>query len=216
MQWSMVSNGVFSMTLDLYLAFVGATVVLMLIPGPNVGLIVANSLAHGSRYGLMTVAGTSSAMAIQLAAVTLGMTTLLGILADVFQWLRWIGVVYLFYLAISALRSPIVDLTKTRAEPRSMTGIYLRGLLVSLTNPKTLLFYSVLLPQFVVERSNILSQLLLLSVTFLALALLIDSLWAVLSAKALPLLGPSARLRNRLTASFYLCAGFGLALARKP
>ena len=62
------------MSLALYAAFVAATTVLMLIPGPNVALIVANSLAHGARYGLMTVAGTSAAMVAQLTATALGLS----------------------------------------------------------------------------------------------------------------------------------------------
>src|SRR4051812_30145370 len=81
--------------LDLYLAFIAATSVLMLIPGPNVALIVANSVAYGSRYGFLTVAGTSSAMLPQLALAALGMTAALGAAAEWFEWIRWLGVLYL-------------------------------------------------------------------------------------------------------------------------
>ena len=85
----------------LYLAFVAAVTVLMLIPGPNVALIAGNSVAYGPKYGVLTVAGTSSAMVIQLALTALGMTELLGTLGTWFEWLRWIGVVYLFYLGVA-------------------------------------------------------------------------------------------------------------------
>jgi homoserine/homoserine lactone efflux protein len=78
----------------LLFAFVLATVVLMLIPGPNVALIVANSVAYGAQYGLLTVAGTSSAMVAQLALTALGMTELLGTLGVWFEWVRWAGVGY--------------------------------------------------------------------------------------------------------------------------
>ncbi|MBV9516825.1 MAG: LysE family transporter, partial [Hyphomicrobiales bacterium] len=100
------------MSLELYLAFVAATAILILIPGPNVALIVANSVAHGSRFGLLTVAGTSSAVIIQLLLTVAGMTTFLSIMANWFEWLRWIGVAYLVYLGIRAWRAPPVDLTK--------------------------------------------------------------------------------------------------------
>ena len=70
------------MSLELYLAFVAATVILILIPGPNVALIVANSVAHGSRYGLLTVSGTSSAVVIQLLLTVAGMTTFLSVMAE--------------------------------------------------------------------------------------------------------------------------------------
>jgi homoserine/homoserine lactone efflux protein len=204
------------MTLGVYLAFVAATTVLILIPGPNVGLIVANSIAHGTRYGLMTVAGTSAAMVLQLAVAMIGMTTVLTSLAHAFEWLRWIGVAYLLFLALSAWRAPAVDLTRTPAQPRAMTEIFLRGFLVSLTNPKTLLFYGVFLPQFVDAGGNVVGQLFLLSLTFLAIAVVLDGLWAVLSAKARGLLAARGGVRNRLAAAFYVCAGIGLALARRP
>ncbi|MBV8447809.1 MAG: LysE family transporter, partial [Hyphomicrobiales bacterium] len=76
------------MSLELYLTFVAATAILILIPGPNVALIVANSVAHGSRYGLLTVAGTSSAVVIQLLLTIAGMTTFLSVMANWFEWLR--------------------------------------------------------------------------------------------------------------------------------
>ena len=204
------------MTLGVYLAFVAATTVLILIPGPNVGLIVANSIAHGTRYGLMTVAGTSAAMVVQLAVAMIGMTTVLTTLAHAFEWLRWIGVAYLLFLALSALRAPAIDLTRTPAQPRAMAEIFLRGFVVSLTNPKTLLFYGVFLPQFVDADGNVVGQLLLLSLTFLAIAVVFDGLWAILSAKARGLLAARGTVRNRLAAAFYVCAGIGLALARRP
>src|SRR5688572_32472476 len=90
--------------LHLFAAFVAAVAILMLIPGPNVALIVANSVAHGARYGLLTVAGTSSAMMLQLAVTALGMTELLATLGSWFEWVRWIGVAYLLYLGVSYWR----------------------------------------------------------------------------------------------------------------
>ena len=80
------------MNIELYVAFVVATTVLILIPGPNIALIVANSLSYGPRRGLITVAGTSSAMLWQLAVTAIGMTSLLLVLAEGFAWLRWLGV----------------------------------------------------------------------------------------------------------------------------
>ncbi|MGO8799168.1 MAG: LysE family translocator [Roseiarcus sp.] len=203
------------MSPQLYAAFIGATVVLILIPGPNVALIVANSLAHGSRYGLTTVAGTSSAMVVQLGLTMLGMTTLLGALADGFGTLRWIGVAYLVYLGLKAWRAPPIDLTRIRPEPRSLRAIYLRGFLVSLTNPKTLLFYGAFLPQFVTPGADLAGQLALLCATFLAVAVTLDGAWALLAARFGRALAVNGRLRNRLTGALLLGAGVGLALARK-
>ena len=203
------------MPLHLYAAFVAAVTILMLIPGPNVALIVANSVAHGARYGLVTVAGTSAAMVVQLALTALGMTTLLGALAHGFEVLRWIGVAYLVFLGVRAWRTPALDLTRARPEPRAARAIFLRGFLVSLTNPKTLLFYAAFLPQFVDASENVGRQLAILGVTFVTLALVIDGGWALLAARLRAVLGANGRLRNRLTGSLLMGAGLGLALARK-
>lgn len=204
------------MSLDLYLAFVAACAVLILIPGPNVALIVANSVAHGTRFGLLTVAGTSSAVVVHLALTVLGATALLNILAASFDWLRWAGVAYLVWLGVAAWRAPAVDLSRTEAQVRSARLICGRGFLVGLTNPKTLLFYGAFLPQFITPGPSASDQLLLLAVTFLVVAVVLDGLWAILAGRLRVLLGAHARLRNRLTGGLLIGAGVGLALARRP
>lgn len=204
------------MPTDLYLAFIAACAFLIAIPGPNVALIVANSVAHGTRYGLMTVVGTASAMVLQLALVVAGASTLLGLLASLFDWLRWLGVAYLVWLGVQAWRSASVDLSGVAAEPRSLHSIFARGFLVSLTNPKTLLFYAAFLPQFVsTEGGTPTQQLLLLAGTFLVVAVLLDGVWALLAGRLRNVLRTRGRLRNRLTASMLIGAGLGLALSRK-
>ena len=129
------------MSLELYLAFAAATAVLMAIPGPNVALIVAGSVAHGPRHGLATVAGTSAAMVVQLAVVALGMAQVLGRLGGWFEWVRWIGVAYLLWLGVRAWRAPAEVLSQAGAPAPSTRRAFVRGLIVSLTNPKTLFFY---------------------------------------------------------------------------
>jgi homoserine/homoserine lactone efflux protein len=198
----------------LFLAFVAAVTVLMLIPGPNVALIVANSLAYGPQYGLITVAGTSSAMVAQLALTALGMTELLGALGLWFGWLRWIGVAYLLYLGLIQWRAPAHDLAAIRPEPKSPRAIFTRALLVSLTNPKTLFFYGAFFPQFVSLDRPLGVQAAILSATFLALALLIDSGWALVAGRARGMLASRGRLRNRLSGGILIGAGAFLALAR--
>ena len=203
------------MSIELYLAFVAATAVLMLIPGPNVALVVTTSIAHGPRYGLVTVAGTSSAMALQLTVTALGMTSLLTVLAGWLEWLRWVGAAYLLYLGVRAWRAAPVDLTRAGAEPRSMRAIFTRGLLVSLTNPKTLLFYGAFLPQFIGPETGVGVQLTVLATTFLSLAVLLDGAWALLAGRFRRVLAVRGRLRNRLTGGFFIAASIGLAAARR-
>ena len=203
------------MHLDLYLGFVLATAILILIPGPNVSLIVANSIAYGTRYGLLTVAGTSSAIVVQLALTTLGLTATLDLLAAWFEWVRWVGVAYLLYLGIRQWRAAPVDLTRIPPQPRSVRAIALRGFLISLTNPKTLLFYGAFFPQFLSPGAPIGPQVAALSLTFLAIAAGLDSVWALLAGRARGVLAIRGRLRNRLSGGFLIGAGIGLALAHR-
>jgi threonine/homoserine/homoserine lactone efflux protein len=201
--------------LHLYAAFVAAVTTLMLIPGPNVALIVANSVAHGARYGLLTVAGTSSAMVLQLGVTALGMTELLETLGSWFEWIRWAGVAYLLYLGVAYWRAVPVDLTRTAPERKSPRVLFVRALLVSLSNPKTLLFYGAFFPQFLSGGPDVGLEVALLSATFLALAVLVDGGWALTAARARRFLGARDRLRNRLSGGLLVSAGIGLALARK-
>jgi homoserine/homoserine lactone efflux protein len=205
-----------AMSFELLLAFVGAVAVLMVIPGPNVALIVANSLAHGVRYGLLTVAATSTAVVIHLALTVAGMTTLLALLAEWFEVLRWAGVAYLVWLGVRAWRAPLTELAGTAAQARSARVIFMRGFLVGLTNPKTLLFYGAFFPQFLTPGDDVQDQLLLLAVAFLATAIVFDSTWAIAAARLRGVLNFRARLRNRLTGGLFIGAGVGLALSRRP
>jgi homoserine/homoserine lactone efflux protein len=205
------------MPLDLYLAFVLASAVLILIPGPNVTLLVANSLAYGARRALATLAGTSSAIALQLVITVLGMTSLMLVLATWFEWLRWAGVLYLVYLGVQQWRAAPVALEDMGPQGVASRALFWRGFLVSATNPKTLLFYAAFFPQFVDPASPLLPQLLLMSTTFLGLATVLDGGYALLAGRLRLLFRGRrrARLRNRLTGSLLIGAGLGLALARR-
>lgn len=203
------------MHLELYLGFIAAATILILIPGPNVSLIVANSIAYGTRYGLLTVAGTSSAIIVQLALTALGLTAMLGLLAGWFEWVRWAGVVYLLYLGIRQWLAVPTELTRMRPQPRSFRAIALRGFFISLMNPKTLLFYGAFFPQFLSSDAPVGMQVALLSVTFFVIAAGLDSVWAMLAGRARGLLAMRGRLRNRLTGGFLIGAGIGLALAHR-
>lgn len=203
------------MPLEFYLAFVLASAVLILVPGPNVTLLVATSLAYGARRALATLAGTSAAIALQLLITALGMTSLMALLASGFEWLRWAGVAYLVWLGVRQWRSAPVALEDVEPQAVPARALFWRGFLVSATNPKTWLFYAAFFPQFLNPAADPVPQLVLLSATFLALALVLDSTWALLADRARPLLTGRARLRNRITGGFLIGAGIGLALARK-
>ena len=204
------------MPLDLYLAFLVATSVLILIPGPNVTLLVATSLAHGPRRALITLAGTSSAIALQLVVVALGMTSLILVLVGWFEWLRWAGVAYLVHLGIRQWRAASVAVDHFEGAAARSGTLFWRGVLVSATNPKTLLFYGAFFPQFVTAGNAPGPQLALLCTTFLVVATVLDGAYALLAGQLRPWLRDRrrARLRNRLSGSCLIATGLGLALAR--
>ncbi|MBV8912547.1 MAG: LysE family translocator [Acetobacteraceae bacterium] len=200
--------------LHLLPAFVAATVVLMLIPGPNVALIVANSLAYGARWGVLTVAATSAASLLQLGLVALGMASLLAELGGWFEWVRWAGVAYLVFLGVQQWRAIPPDLAGVRPQPRSLSRVFARAAVVSLTNPKTLLFYAAFFPQFVSPSRPPAPQLAVLAALYLLIAFSLDSAWALTAARLRGAIGTRSRLPNRASGTVLIGAGLGLALSR--
>lgn len=205
------------MPLELYLAFVAATAVLILIPGPAVSLIVANALAHGARGALVSVAGVSTAVVGQLVLVGFGMASAMALMSEWFEWLRWLGVAYLVYLGVRQWRAAPVALGDVRAPAASRARLYWTGVVVNATNPKTLVFYAAFFPQFVDPARPHGVQIALLCLTFLVIQTLLDGSYALLGGRLRPWLASRARarLRNRVTGAFLIGAGLGLALARR-
>lgn len=204
------------MDMTLYLAFVAATVALILLPGPNIMIIVSNSIAYGPKRGLATVAGTSAAMVVFLAMTTLGMTSLVMAASAWFEWLRWIGVAYLIYLGVQQWRlAPVTG--EQAGAPMALSRAFVRGFIVSATNPKVLLFYAAFFPQFVDPTSAVLPQMVLLSVTFLLIASGPDSCFALAAGRAHGLFANPriGRLQNRLTGLLLIGAGLWLAVTRR-
>lgn len=191
-------------------ALVIATAVLVAIPGPNVALIVANSLRYGLGSGIATVLGTTLGIALQLCLVAVGMVAIVELAAGVLSLIKWAGVVYLVYLGIRTWREPPPDIGNVR--PRR--AMFWRGVLVAAMNPKTLLFNAAFLPQFVGTGAGP-ADVGIVAGVYLSVLLLGDSLWAAFATSARPLLHRCAGLTRRVTGAFLVAAGIGLALARK-
>ncbi len=197
-----------------YPLFVLAVSLLILTPGPNVALIVANSVAYGARTGLLTVAGTSLAVVAHMVLVGFGMDGALGHAGAAFEWVRWIGVAYLLFLGIQTWRAPATDLGGVAPQPLAARAVLLRAVMVSATNPKVLLFYGAFFPQFIASDRPLAPQLWVLCLTYAALAAGIDTLWALAAARARRVIARYGRLRNRISGGLLVGAGLGLALAR--
>jgi threonine/homoserine/homoserine lactone efflux protein len=188
-----------------------ATAILVIVPGPNVALIVANSLKYGFRMGVHTVLGTTVGVGLQLVFVVLGLAAIVEVAADALLWIRWAGVAYLLYLGIRMIREPADELDRIEAAP-AMFG---RGCMIAVLNPKTLLFNAAFIPQFVGAADATASRLGVVAAVFLAVLLIGDVLWAAFASSAGRLLTRYTAIRNRLTGTFLTAAGIGLALSRR-
>lgn len=200
--------------LGLYLAFVGASALLIAMPGPNAALILARTLSHGRRAGFATLAGTWSGAAIQLAAVAAGLTAIALALSDVMEWVRWVGAAYLIAQGLRLLLARPARHGGTTAPVPGDARLVLQGFLCGIANPKSLVFYGAFLPQFVASDRPAGPQLFILAVTFLALALPGDSVW-IFGAGAMRRFAQGTRWAERISGGLLLGAGAGLALVRK-
>ena len=203
------------MSLDIYLAYVLACFVIAIVPGPTVTVIVANSLSCGTRAGLLNVAGTQLGLAIMMATVVVGLSTVIAVMGAWFDWLRLAGAAYLVWLGCKLLRSPD-DLGQPGRAAAPRGGFFLQGLLVILSNPKGLLWFGAFIPQFVDPGGDYVGQIVLLGVTAMAVALVSDGAYAVLTGRAGALLSRSrVRLVSRLSGAFLVGGGIWLALTRR-
>jgi len=203
---------------ELYLGFIAASLALIAMPGPNTTLIVGNTIAYGTVKGLVTLAGTSSALIIQLALIIFGLTETMQALATWFDRLRWIGVAYLVYLGLRLWLTKPNPGDKSASAPAARSRrLYWQGFGVCITNPKTLAFFAAFLPQFVEPSQPILPQLVVLGTTFMVLAIPGDAGFCLIASRIRPfIVGPRfARLRNRVSGTCLLVCGLGLALARR-
>jgi threonine/homoserine/homoserine lactone efflux protein len=206
------------MNLHLFLAYTLAVAILVLMPGPIVTLVVANSLSHGSRSGLATVAGASIGNAILLGATAVGLVAFFALLSEIFEVVRWAGAVYLIWLGVKAWRTyGGQGLALVPAAKPSSRAVFLQGFLIAITNPKAIVFYIAFLPQFVDTHLPAGPQLLLMIGTMIVMALLSDSAYALLAGRARKwFTAPGRRrLQGRITGTLLIGVGCGLLLARR-
>jgi threonine/homoserine/homoserine lactone efflux protein len=203
-----------SVPLELYLAYLIACIVIVVVPGPTVTLVIANSLTHGMRAGLLNVAGTQIGIALMIGLVGLGLASLIESMGWWFAWVRLAGAAYLIWLGFKLLWfAGALSGATTPALPRG--GFFLQGLLVALSNPKTLVFFGAFIPQFIDPTGDYIRQLAILGITAVAVASVSDSLYAVLaSSVGQRLTGRGMKWIARASGGFLVGGGLWLALAR--
>ena len=168
-------------------AFVIASIVLIVIPGPSVLFVIGRSLALGRLGGLLSVVGNAIGMVPLVAAVALGVGALVAQSVVVFTVIKFVGAAYLVYLGVQAIRhrADAADAVNGQAPPRSHWRQLGEGFVVGVTNPKTIAFFVAVLPQFVsFSAGSIPMQLFELGVVFIVLALICDSVWALAASAA--------------------------------
>lgn len=199
----------------LFLPYVLAVAVLVLIPGPVVTLVIANSLSQGSRGGLATVAGASIGNTILLCATAVGLVAFFVLLSEIFEIVRWAGALYLIWLGIKAWRTHDGhEGVSTPAVKRSSRAVFLQGFLIAITNPKAIVFYIAFLPQFIDPHLPVARQLLVMIGTIVAMTLIFDSGYALLAGYARHWFAAPARrrLQLRITGTLLIGVGCGLLL----
>src|SRR5262245_13583568 len=189
------------MTLEIYIAYVVACIVIAIVPGPTVTVIVANSLTHGTRAGLLNVAGTQIGLAIMLSTLLVGLSAVIATMGVLFDWLRFIGAAYLVWLGWKLIRSS----GEIEQAPVPRGGFVMQGLLVILSNPKGLLWFGAFIPQFIDPKGNYVGQIVLLGLTAMATALLSDGAYAIFVGRAGATLSKHrVRILNRIGGGFLL------------
>ncbi len=184
------------MSLEIYLAYVLACVLITLVPGPTVTVIVANSLSHGVRAGLLNVAGTQAGLALMMLTLVVGLSSVIEAMGWLFDWLRIAGALYLVWLGWKLVRSPDILRTRARHEPAPRGGFFVQGLVVLLANPKALLWFGAFIPQFVDPKGDYIAQIALLGLTAMAVAAVTDGAYAVLTGRVGALLFARPRTRR--------------------
>jgi threonine/homoserine/homoserine lactone efflux protein len=167
-------------SLSTYAVFLATAIVLLLIPGPAVLYVVTRSIEMGRTGGLASVAGITTGTAAYVALAAAGLSSLLLASTALFDTVRYVGAAYLLLLGLRRLFGRGRDEPDEQAAPRTRRRAYSQGVVVNLTNPKTIVFIFAFLPQFVDPHAqHPWVQVLLLGLTFTLLGFLSDSMWAL-------------------------------------
>jgi homoserine/homoserine lactone efflux protein len=203
------------MSLEQYSAYLIACQIVVLEPGPTVTPILANSIRHGTRAGLLNVLGTQAGLALMIGVVGLGLTSLMEAAGHWFDWLRLAGAAYLIWLGWKMIRSGGADGDgATPARPRG--GFLTQGILVALSNPKTLIFFGAFFPQFIDPTRDHGLQILIMGLTAMLVAAVSDGVYALAAGRAgRALSAKRVRLLSRVSGGFLIGGGLWLAFSRR-
>ena len=196
------------------IAFALASAAIIIVPGPTVTVIIANSLRHGAGAGLRNVAGTQFGILTMIAVLAAGLSVVVELMSYAFDWLRLIGAAYLIWLGIKLWRAR-GTLAET-GSARSGESFFWQGFIVIWSNPKALFFFGAFIPQFVDPAGAAVAQTMLLGVIFMVVATVFDGAYAILAGRTGALLSRNnVRLVEMVSGTCLIGGGIWLALARR-
>ena len=198
------------------LTFAIAAALLIALPGPSVLFVLGRTLAFGRRAGLLSVVGNELGMLVQTALVALGVGAIVAQSIVVLTVIKFAGAAYLVFLGIQAIRHRHdVAAPVEQASPRSVWRLLGEGFVVGITNPKSIIFFVAILPQFIVPSAGAIPlQLAELGLTFVLLALVMDSIWVFTASAARHWFARSPKRLSQLgVAGGVVMIGLGGALA---
>jgi threonine/homoserine/homoserine lactone efflux protein len=197
--------------------FILASAVLLLTPGPAVLYIIARSVDHSRRAGLVSVCGIEVGNFMHVIAATLGLSALLLTSALTFTIVKYLGAAYLIYLGLRKLFTRESIQATKNSQPQSLRRIFSQGVVVATLNPKTALFFVAFLPQFVdPSHGAIAGQMLVLGCIFVLLGVISDSTYALLAGTVgqwLKGFHSAVRAERYVVGSMYIGLGVTAALA---
>ena len=196
-------------------AFTLAAALLIVLPGPSVLFVIGRALSIGRVGALLSVAGNALGMFLQVVAIALGLGVLLEQSVLLFTVVKFVGAAFLVYLGVQAIRHRKRAAQTTSPASRSRVRSLVEGVVVGVTNPKSVVFFVAVLPQFVAhEVGAIPLQMMQLGLVFVTLALVCDSVWALGASAARAWFGRSPRRLSVLGASGGVAMiGLGVGLA---
>ena len=206
------------MAFEIWLAFVAASAAVLVIPGPTILTVISYSVAHGRRANIPLVAAVALGDSTALAFSLLGLGALLAASAVWFTAIKLIGGFYLLYLGVRLLRTGATATNLVMATPpASPWKLFANTYLVTALNPKGMIFFVAFLPQFIDHTGKITAQLWLLATTFVVLAIVNATLYALFAGSARRLLSsPRAQQRfNIVGGSLLSAAGIWSLFAKR-
>ncbi len=202
------------MNIALFSAFIAITIILFITPGPIVTLVISTGVTKGVRAALTTVAGTTLGNALLITLIAIGLNWVVAHAGLLFEALRWTGAAYLIWLGVQVWRHAgdagerLVETDRARLA---------RGVLVALSNPKTIVFFTAFLPQFIDPKLPPGPQLAAMCAAAILLGGVMDSAWAVAAGlgRAWFMKPARAKLLGRLSGTVLIGGGLWLSLARR-